>query len=250
MNEKAKIFNSLLETFENEDIKTFTKRCIMTFPSYFYLVGASSTAKYHAAYALGELGLARHTCAVVRFLNHIFSIDCYKNDYTSRERDLLRLAGIMHDSRKSGDDKDYRISKYTRFNHPLLAAQVVRELKGNELPDEEVEFIAEAIETHMGQFNTDKRSKEELPTPQTNAQKLLHLADYLASRKDLEVLFDAAVAPKPAEKPTLETYLMDCGRYKGKTLLEIAKIDRSYILWAKKNMEREPARTLLKDMEV
>lgn len=250
MNEKAKIFDSLLETFENEDIKRFAKLCIETVPAYFYLVGASSTAKYHPAYALGELGLARHTCAVVRFLNHMFSIDCYKNDYSSRERDLIRLAGIMHDSRKSGDDKDFRISKYTRFNHPLLAAQVIRELKGNELADEEIEFIAEAIETHMGQFNTDKRSKEVLPTPQTDAQKLLHLADYLASRKDLEVLFDEAVAPKQEEKPTLETYRITYGRYAGKTLPEIAAIDRGYIVWAKKNMEKEPAKTLLMEMEV
>lgn len=250
MNEKAKIFDSLLETFENEDIKRFAKLCIETVPAYFYLVGASSTAKYHPAYALGELGLARHTCAVVRFLNHMFSIDCYKNDYSSRERDLIRLAGIMHDSRKSGDDKDFRISKYTRFNHPLLAAQVVRSLKGNEIPDEEIEFIANAIEAHMGQWNTDKRSKEELPTPQTDAQKLLHLADYLASRKDLEVLFDEAVAPKPEEKPTLETYRITYGRYAGKTLPEIAAIDRGYIVWAKKNMEKEPAKTLLMEMEV
>ena len=248
MNEKAKIFDSLLETFENNDIKEFAKLCIETIPDYFWDVGASSTGKYHPAYALGDLGLARHTCALVRFLNHAFAIDCYKNDYTSRERDLIRLAGIMHDSRKSGNDKDYKISKYTRFNHPVLAADVIRGLRGNIIEDTEIEFIATTMACHMGQWNTDSRSKETLPTPVTSAQKLLHFADYLASRKDLDVSFEETVAPKPAEKPTLETYKMPFGKHVGKTLPEIAAIDKGYIAWAKKNMEKEPVKTLLTEM--
>ena len=76
-NDKSKIFNSLLETFENDDIKNFAKECIDTIPTYFYDVGASSTGKYHPQYALGDLGLARHTCALVRFLNHILSFQVH-----------------------------------------------------------------------------------------------------------------------------------------------------------------------------
>ena len=49
-NENAKIFESLLGTFENEDIKKFAESCIDTIPSYFWEVGASSTGKYHPAY--------------------------------------------------------------------------------------------------------------------------------------------------------------------------------------------------------
>lgn len=182
-NEKSKIFDSLLDTFENDDIKNFANECIETIPNYFWDVGASSTGKYHPRYALGDLGLARHTCALVRFLNHILNIDCYKNDFTSRERDLLRVAGIMHDSRKSGDDEDYARNKFTRFEHPLLAANEIRTIIGF-IPEEEVEFVANAIESHMGQWNTDKRSKTVLPLPENKYQKILHLADYLASRKD------------------------------------------------------------------
>lgn len=248
MNEKAKIFDSLLDTFENDDIKEFAKLCIETIPDYFWNVGASSTGKYHPAYALGDLGLARHTCALVRFLNHTFAIDCYKNDYTSRERDLIRLAGIMHDSRKSGSDKDYKISKYTRFNHPVLAADVVKSLKGNILSNEEIEFVADTMSSHMGQWNTDTRSKDVLPIPTTSAQKLLHFADYLASRKDLDVSFDESVAPKPDVKPTLENYIMPFGKHAGKTLPEIAAVDRGYIEWAKKNMEKEPVKSLLQEI--
>ena len=115
-NENAKIFELLLDAFENEDIKQFAESCIDTIPEYFWHVGASSTGKYHPSYALGELGLARHTCALVRFLNHMLSIDCIKNEFSSRERDLMRVAGIMHDSMKSGTDEDYARSKYTKLS--------------------------------------------------------------------------------------------------------------------------------------
>lgn len=87
MNSKSSIFDSILNTIESEDIRKFAERCIKTIPDYFWNVGASSTGKYHPQYALGDLGLARHTCALVRFLNHIFAVDCFgKNFYSKRER--------------------------------------------------------------------------------------------------------------------------------------------------------------------
>lgn len=241
-NENAKIFESLLDTFENEDIKKFTESCIDAIPSYFWEVGASSTGKYHPAYALGKLGLARHTCALVRFLNHMLSIDCIKNDFSSRERDLMRVAGIMHDSMKSGTDEDYARSKYTKFEHPILAANNIRKMTG--IPGDEIELIATTIESHMGQWATDKRSKTVLPTPQNKYQKLVHLADYLASRKDIEVLFDDEFQKKE-EIPDIDTYIIPFGKYKGKTLPEIKETDPGYISWAKENMTREPVKTLL-----
>lgn len=246
INEKSKIFDSLLDTFENEDIKNFAKECIETIPAYFWDVGASSTGKYHPQYALGDLGLARHTCALVRFLNHILNIDCYKNDFTSRERDLLRVAGIMHDSRKSGDDGDYAKNKFTRFEHPILAANEIRTIIGF-IPEDEVEFVANVIESHMGQWNTDRRSKTVLPLPENKYQKLLHLADYLASRKDIEVIFDGYEAPKK-EIPKLEDYIFNFGKHNGEKLIDVAKTDPGYISWAKENMTREPVKSLLAQM--
>lgn len=243
MNNNAKIFDSLLNTFENEDIRIFATDCIDTIPSYFWDVGASSTGKWHPSYALGKLGLARHTCALVRFLNYMLSIDCIKNDFTSRERDLMRVAGIMHDSMKSGTDEDYARSKYTKFEHPILAANKIRKISG--LSSDEIEFIATIIESHMGQWNSDRRSETILPTPESKYQKLVHLADYLASRKDIEVLFDEEFQRKE-EIPDIDTYIISFGKHKGKTLTEVNKIDPGYIVWAKENITREPLKTLLK----
>lgn len=242
-NEKANIFVPLLDSFENEDIKNFAQECIEIIPDYFWEVGASSTGKYHPQYALGELGLARHTCALVRFLNHILNIDCFKNEYTSRERDLLRVAGIMHDSRKSGDDEAFSKNKFTKFDHPILAANEIRTMIGF-IPEDEVEFVAQAIEAHMGAWNTDKRSKIVLPLPKTEAQKLLHLADYLASRKDIEVLFTANETPKK-ELPKPEDYIFTFGKHNGERLIDVVRSDPGYIEWAKENMTREPIKSLL-----
>lgn len=245
-NEKAKIFDSILNTIENEDIRYFAEQCIETIPDYFWEVGASSTGKYHPQYALGELGLARHTCALVRFLNHILSVDCFGNKFTSREKDLMRVAGMMHDTRKSGDDEAYAKNKYTKFDHPLLAANEIRTLIGI-ISEEELELVASMIESHMGQWNTDKKSKIVLPLPENKYQKMIHLADYLASRKDIEVLFDGFEVPKK-EVPPIGEYILTFGKHNGEKLVDVAKSDPDYIRWAKENMTREPVRTLLMQM--
>ena len=245
-NENAKIFDSILNTIENEDIRYFAEQCIETIPDYFWEVGASSTGKYHPQYALGDLGLARHTCALVRFLNHILSVDCFGNKFTSREKDLMRVAGMMHDTRKSGDDEAYTKNKFTKFDHPLLAANEIRTLIGF-ISEEELELVATTIESHMGQWNTDKRSKVVLPLPKNKYQKMLHLADYLASRKDIEVLFDGFETPKK-EIPPLDEYILTFGKHNGEKLVDIAKSDPDYIRWAKENMTREPVRTILMQM--
>lgn len=245
-NENAKIFDSILNTIENEDIRYFAEQCIETIPDYFWEVGASSTGKYHPQYALGDLGLARHTCALVRFLNHILSVDCFGNKFTSREKDLMRVAGMMHDTRKSGYDEAYAKNKFTKFDHPLLAANEIRTLIGF-ISEEELELVATTIESHMGQWNTDKRSKVVLPLPKNKYQKMLHLADYLASRKDIEVLFDGFETPKK-EIPPLDEYILTFGKHNGEKLVDIAKSDPDYIRWAKENMTREPVRTILMQM--
>lgn len=177
-------------------------------------------------------------------MNHIFEVDCFGKNFTQREKDLMRVAGLMHDSRKSGNDDDFSKNKYTKFDHPLLAANVIRELKGNELPDDEIEMIATTIESHMGQWNTDKRSSITLPLPKNKYQTVLHLSDYLASRKDIEVLFDGFETPKQ-EVPKLEEYVLNFGKHSGERLVDVAQSDPGYISWAKKNMTKEPVRSLL-----
>lgn len=239
---KENIFDPVLDSIANDDIREFAEHLIIhDCPDYFYEIGASSTGRYHPSYALGELGLARHTCALVRFLIWIIDLEYIKEQMDSRDRDLLIVAGLTHDWLKCGD-KD-NVQKYTVFNHPILAANMIRKYKGVFLSEAEIDFVAECVQAHMGEFNKDKKSSDELPKPNTTYEYFIHLADYLASRKQIEMQFDDW--EKPA-LPPLDTYELDFGRHKGKRLVDVASSDKGYKVWLKENYGREPVRSLLK----
>lgn len=235
----------ILSTIVNDDIREFAKVLVEGLPAYIWEVGASSTGKYHPAYSLGFGGLMRHQIAVVRFLNYFFELEQYNTKFTSREMDLMRVAGLVHDGRKSGEQTDYQRSKFTKFNHPIQMANVIRSYDGQYLNHDEIEFIAHCIESHMGQWNVDRKSGEVLEKPADDYQHFVHLADYLASRKDLTMAFDKIEQPKPA-LPNIDEYTMTSGSFAGKTIPEIAKIRPNYLTWAIDNHPNEVVRTLAK----
>jgi len=236
----------ILATIVNEDIREFAKVLVDGLPAYIWEVGASSTGKYHPAYSLGVGGLMRHQIAVVRFLNFFFELEQYNTVFTSRQMDLMRVAGLVHDGRKSGEQSDYERSKFTKFDHPMQMANVIKSFDGKYLNHEEIEFMANCIESHMGQWNVDKKSSVSLPKPASIYQHFVHLADYLASRKDLTMAFDNFEQPK-MELPDVNTYTINFGKMKGHTIPEIAKIDISYLHWAKENLTRQPEQDLIKN---
>lgn len=108
----------------------------------------------------------------------------------------MRVAGLLHDGRKSGSQQDYEASKYTRFNHPLLMADEIRKYDGKYLDHEEIEFIADVVSKHMGQWSEDRKSNVVLPKPNDRFSRMLHVADYLASRKCLTMDFTGYIEPK------------------------------------------------------
>jgi hypothetical protein len=189
----------------------------------------------------------RHQIAVVRFLNYFFELEQYNTKFTSRELDLMRVAGLVHDGRKSGEQDDYNRSKYTKFDHPIKMANVIRSYNGQYLSHDELEFIARCIESHMGQWATDKKSSTVLPRPEDVYQHFVHLADYLASRKDITIAFENVERVKPQEQAAnLNEYKMTSGAFAGKTIPEIAKIRPNYLTWAIENHPNETVRTLAK----
>jgi hypothetical protein len=236
----------ILETIKDDEIRTFAYVLVDSLPSYIWEVGASSTGKYHPQYSLGQGGLMRHQIAVVRFLNFFFELEQYNTKFTSREMDLMRVAGLVHDGRKSGEQADYEKSKFTKFDHPIQMANVIRSYDGQYLNHDDIEFMAHCVESHMGSWNTDRKSKTVLPKPMDEYQQFVHLADYLASRKDLTVAFDGYEQPK-VELPNINEHKLSFGRHSGKTIPEIAAVDRGWLIWAKENLSREPERTLIQN---
>ena len=246
--ERLNLVQPVLDTFINDDIKEFTIVLLDNLPEYIWHVGASSTGKYHPAYSLGEGGLMRHQIAVVRFLNFFFELEQYNSKLASREMDLMRLAGLMHDGRKSGSQEDYEKSKYTKFTHPVQMAEVIRSYDGQYLNHEEIEMVAEAISKHMGAWNTDKKTTFVLPKPNDKFSRMLHVADYLASRKCITMDFENYEAPR-VELPDVNTYIFPLKKHAGKLLVDVFKNDRPYLQWVKENVRKEPLISLIKMLE-
>lgn len=243
--QQKKLVEPVLTTIKNSDIREFAEVLVEGLPAYVWEVGASSTGKYHPQYSLGLGGLMRHQIAVVRFLNYFFELEQYKAKFTDREMDLMRIAGLVHDGRKSGEQSDYERSKYTKFDHPLQMANVILSFDGQYLNNEELEFIAHCISSHMGQWNTDKKNPTVLPKPVDNYQEMVHLADYLASKKDLTMAFDISDQPQQ-EPPNLNNYTMKSGSFAGKTIPEIAKIRYGWLDWALENHPSDIVKDLIK----
>lgn len=171
--------NYCIDKIKSKDIKLQLFLAFNKVPEYFYQIPASSTGKYHPAYTTSEGGLLRHTIAAARIACDLVDLEMY--DLTDDEKDYVICALLLHDTFKSGVTH----SKYTLHNHPMLAAQHVRSTCSREFANN----VCPLIESHMGQWNTCKWDKTVLPKPETKLQQIVHLCDYLASRKYLTFEF-------------------------------------------------------------
>lgn len=184
---KSTIFNNELELIKNDRLRKSCEVLLNELPDYFYEIPASSTGKYHPKFALGEGGLVRHTKVAVRIAYEIIKTQSIGNVFTDDEKDLILISLMLHDGLKEGFPKE----KYTKFDHPILAANFVND-KANltELTSEEVKLISTNISSHMGEWNKSDYSDITLPLPKNKYQKMVHMCDLLASRKFINVEFD------------------------------------------------------------
>ena len=183
---KVEIFSVEINYIKNADLKESLKLIVDQLPDYFFYEAASSTGKYHPEFTLGDKGLVRHTKAAVRIAYELLQ-DSAINNFTSDEKDLLLFALTIHDGLKNGINHD----KYTAFDHPLQISKFVRDNKDKlELTDDELNLVCSCVETHMGPWTTDYNGNEVLQRPKTKYQCFVHMADYLASRKFLNIKFE------------------------------------------------------------
>lgn len=185
-------FREDLKMFSNAKIAAIIEYMLTIAPKYFYICPASSSGKYHPEISLGEGGLCRHVKAALLVFNETLRSDCimeafFKTKLKDFELDAIRGAIILHDLCKQGLDD---IGEHTIIEHPILVRELTKkipkEMKDNLSPDEKqvLNLMIYAIESHMGQWNTDYKSKKViLPRPKDNFQRFVHYCDYIASRK-------------------------------------------------------------------
>ena len=188
MLDKKKIFEKEIGYVNNPRYKKVGISLIELLPDYFFNVPASSTGKFHPSFALGDGGLVRHTKVAVRIAYEMFNDESITGAYSKNEKDLMILSLIMHDGLKSGLEK----SEYTKFEHPILVCDHIMKNKDKlDFTDKEIEFICHVISSHMGPWNTNNYSDIILPKPESKFQRFVHMCDFLASRKFLDVKFDS-----------------------------------------------------------
>ena len=184
---KEEMFLDELEYIKDEKLQDSLLKIIESLPEYWFHVAASSTGKYHPKYALGEGGLLRHSKVAMRIGYELLNNPIIGGKYTEREKDLMLIALLVHDGLKLGEKEE----RYTRFDHPILMANfIINNQKKYNLEEEDAKFIADVIKTHMGPWTKDYSGNEVLERPKTKYQNFVHMCDFLAAKKFLQVSFD------------------------------------------------------------
>lgn len=180
--DKLNLFKDELNLIKSEETRSFTEFMLDKLPEYYFTTVAAKRATHHPDFARTKGGLVKHTISAVNIAYDLANRnDMFKS--CKQYSDYIVSALILHDGCKNG-----RVSegKYAT-THPLLVCELIREYYN----DKNSEFICSLISSHMGQWNTEFGSYVEvLPKPTNAPQSLVHLADYLASRRYLDFNFN------------------------------------------------------------
>lgn len=178
LSQAVKYFN----LFSNPEIRDFAQFMWAKAPDYFFIIPASVSGKYHAEWSTDKGGLVRHVLMGVQVaydLSRTF-------DLTDEETDLALAAIFGHDIIKYGLDFDDRYLDM----HPFMPRSYYGYYKsegyiGDFAKTPEFDTIMTAIERHMGNIMTGEWTSIGGLRPETPLQYVVHLADYIASRKNL-----------------------------------------------------------------
>lgn len=251
--DKIKVFKTLLDKFETDEIRNYCKDMIKEIPDYIFTIPSSTSLKYHNKTQCQQHGQIFHILMFGEILNYILELEYAQSKYSNLiRRDCMRCVPIFHDAIKCGLNG----SKYTVHQHPLLAANWIKTtIVEHDIEQRYKEYIAHLCERHSGQWIENKKSNIILPKPENDDEFLIHLCDYLSSRSNLDMIYSDEIcevlseikAPE-VEIPKLDEYVFDFGKYKGEKLIDVAKSDSDYIPWMKENIYREPIKSLLEQL--
>lgn len=185
---KVEKFKKEISYIKDLNIRKDARKLISMMPEYFFEIPASSSGKYHPKYALENGGLLKHTKVSVRIAHELLNNNITGMRFLERDKDLIIMALILHDGLKRG----IKNSEHTKFEHPLLVSKLIMENQSKLTLDiDDIRKLCSMIESHMGEWTVDPNTnKEVLPSPRTELQRFVHMCDYLASRKFLNIEFN------------------------------------------------------------
>lgn len=184
-NERLEPLRAEIDIIQSPYLRVLAEEVLLAAPKCFWSMPASSTGKYHPDFALGDGGLVRHTRMVVRISRDLLDMHgILPNDH---RYSLIVTAALLHDCCKKNDDE-----LYTAFDHPIRAQKLIERIAADVMPKRmpgyakvypHLPTLCDLVGRHMGRWSTSRHSTQQLPMPRTCFERLLHTADYIASRK-------------------------------------------------------------------
>ena len=250
MNKKA-VFKELLDKFETEEMRLYCEDMIENIPDYIFTMPSSTSGKFHNATQCQPHGQIYHIIMFGAIMNYRLALKCNKEKFNnSIHRDAMRCVPIFHDAVKCG----WNGSQYTVHDHPMLAGAWVKETKvEHDINDEIKEMIARMCERHSGEWTSSKRSRVVLPEPETEAEIFCHECDILSSRADIDMqpsdYLKSVFGEEKIELPSLDDYIVNFGKHKGKKLIDVFNTDHDYCMWLKENSYQKEIVDMIKKIE-
>lgn len=189
--EDVENFVALTWLIKHPRVRQFTQDFITSkVPDYFMHIPASSSGKYHPQDSLGEAGLVRHSMAVAIIAYAICELEYLQ--ITPIDKSFIFAACLLHDTFKQGREE----SGTTVRTHPNIAAQEIYNF-GKLVGEEKIgKAIATLVVSHMGQWGNQK--------PGSRVQFIVHLADFIASRKWIKIDFSDTIEKAKRARKALE----------------------------------------------
>jgi len=174
------MFEEELNLIQDSNIRRFVELCLNHAPEYVFTnCPSSSSGKYHPEDETGGDGCVKHTRRVVKM---VILLASGMQDF--RQMDEAIAAALIHDLRKQGIEK----TGHTVSNHPDLAAALVYEVAiahPGIIPSDVVDSLYLAVGYHYGPWGSGDWACGNFYTDVDRLSKVVHAADYLASRKEV-----------------------------------------------------------------
>lgn len=171
--EQTTQINMQINTILNEELRNFVKSILDKVPEKFWTIPASSSGKHHPEQSNGEGGLVRHILATLYFAREF----CIVYSASEDEQDIVKASLLLHD-----------IGKAIAEPHDIVGAQVLRWADKTSNPL--IQATIAGVRWHMGPWSTgstlchkDERGFRSFPEGFTRVEQIVHLSDYAASRK-------------------------------------------------------------------
>ena len=155
----------------NSDLRELVELILRDAPADFWERPSSRSGQHHPLDETGRGGAVLHTKRCVRIATHLSRAF----DLEPIDRDVLIAAMLVHDIGGNPCTED-RGGDYAR--HPLRVREMTHALSNKPYYD----AVMSVVEAHMGRWGP----AEQWQNPSL-LQKLGHLADFIASRRDITV---------------------------------------------------------------